>query len=285
MALIIEGPDLSGKTSLIKDLNWHVHQCNKQAIGLKSIKNCLELTNGYKVWDRGWPSEYIYSKLFRNADEVSYELLRYRFELDMLKKGALIYFVPTPSVNELTRRYEIRGDNKLSLAEIFKLTAAYQKFQKSHIKRNMPDIPNLEETLKEHRRMQDSSLNLKKINANSTGTLLKNKILFVTSIEMKNWFEYMSVYFIKRLVEAELYAPDIHISFGVKNISKLIDFVEPYVIVALGPGASKNLQNTPDSNIYHRTIPDPDDCNRKYSLEEKRYTHILRSIKHDSEVD
>ena len=64
MGLIIEGCDLSGKTTLSKALGWSIFNKDPSAKGKDSISQCMKLETGYTIWDRWWPSEYIYGKLY-----------------------------------------------------------------------------------------------------------------------------------------------------------------------------------------------------------------------------
>jgi len=144
MILIIEGPDLSGKTTIISKLG-------------KTIKDGFVIKNLYKpsypkdkkIWnqylkilnfhlenpdiliilDRFYPSQEIYSYLrgedeFRCKDALDIE------NLIICKHDHLCIYLNTTK-NDLYRRYRVRGDEHIKGSDIDKIKNRYDNFYES----------------------------------------------------------------------------------------------------------------------------------------------------------
>lgn len=69
MIILIDGPDKVGKTTLVnefRDMSWRVRHwgpIDDDQVYLDALKFDVTM-NDNVVWDRGWPAEHVYSKLY-----------------------------------------------------------------------------------------------------------------------------------------------------------------------------------------------------------------------------
>lgn len=128
MIYIIEGPDLSGKSTMVKKLNkdnkYEVIHFDKPNNSFDFQNHYLEVLNKENViLDRYFFSEIVYSKVFNRKCRVSKQTI-----LEIRKKlkntpHCLIYL--NPGVNELKKRYKLRGDELISENQIEKIVEEY----------------------------------------------------------------------------------------------------------------------------------------------------------------
>ena len=129
MAIILEGPDLSGKTTLASLLknkhDFRIHKHRIQELGARaSFLACMKLKIGYTVWDRWWPSEWIYNKLFRKDTPFTASQL-WQMGMCMQVKGAVLHILDTYN---LKKRYNKRGDARFSYEDILRIKFEYQNY-------------------------------------------------------------------------------------------------------------------------------------------------------------
>lgn len=300
MALILEGPDLCGKTTIAKCLQWPVEKHEKQAIGANnSYKACMLLEAGYNIWDRWWVSEHVYNLCFRNEALFSKVQL---WHLGMLAQitGAVLFIPLFHDKILLKNRYLERGDSKWSWEQMKKIILAYEKFlMHSDEVSYLPSIHRyLKKALLKHRSLQERARLYRKLDVNGWGSLEKGKRLLVgdkLNNSMPNAiYPFYSTsnsgcgtYLFESLSLTTLRPSDLHIinvreyKNQVINVKRIVEFLQPSSIVALGKDA--HLELSRQGIKVTSEIPHPQYWRRfkHYYIEE--YANLLmKGSKNDS---
>jgi len=129
LIIIIEGPDLAGKSTLVKQLNinndFEVVHFDKPVPNFdfhESYLNVLDKEN--VILDRYFFSEIVYSKIFGRQCKVSKETVQQIKEKLKNKPHQLIFV--NPGIDTLKRRYRERGDEIISESQIEKIVQEYE---------------------------------------------------------------------------------------------------------------------------------------------------------------
>ena len=145
MILIVEGPDLSGKTYAIEKIAKHFNsgfvlknsfkpksKTDTPTIYAKYVK-LLNLAKYYLsfnkdeliILDRFYPSQAVYSYL-RGLDELDSPNINF-IEDQCLKDNCKMIYVDT-DIKLLEERYDKRGDEHISKAKLLELKKRYDEF-------------------------------------------------------------------------------------------------------------------------------------------------------------
>ena len=139
MILIIEGPDLSGKTTAIEKIGKFYNKgfTLKNNFKPKTKENSEQIYKQYwhiinlivgedfVILDRFFPSQAVYSYM-RGEDEL------FHYDISILdsycsKENFVYIFLDTP-VAELKRRYIKRGDEHITLGDLRTIRQRYEDF-------------------------------------------------------------------------------------------------------------------------------------------------------------
>ena len=140
MIIIIDGPDLSGKTTAINIISKYFNDgfVLKNSFKPKNIQSSDAIYNQYwtifsmckeldmlVILDRSFPSQAVYSYLRGKGEMQHYEIL----SLDMwcVKHDVKYIYLDTP-VEELERRYDIRGDEHIKKEQLSTIKDRYDAF-------------------------------------------------------------------------------------------------------------------------------------------------------------
>ena len=294
MALILEGCDLAGKTTIKDALNWP--KANTGHItGLKKfIPHIMTLNTGFHVWDRWWPSEFIYNTLFRKEDSLLPAHMLQFLLLANVKGAVMAYFQITQ--DELKRRYEQRGDNTYSYEDCKDIYFAYHAFMTNFMK-YLPlcTVNDLESALLLHAFYQKKANEIKKIRIDSWGTLEEGRLLFIgykinPKTKARYPFQFFSgagcgQFFFECLLKTNIHPSAIHIanmqykSEKPCEVLKLIEFLKPTKIIALGFTVATDLNHL---QIEHSTIAHPSYWKRFQYKETEKYVSLLEGAINDS---
>ena len=129
MIIIVEGPDLAGKTTLINQLNIkgeydvvHFDAPDDDFDYKADYLNVLDKEN--VILDRYFFSEIVYSKVFERQCRLSAETMEKIKEKLKNKPHTLIYI--NPGIETLKRRYRERGDELITESQIEKIVKEYE---------------------------------------------------------------------------------------------------------------------------------------------------------------
>jgi len=138
--IIIEGPDLSGKTYAIEKIAKHFNSgfVLKNSFKPKSLLdtnkifaqywNILSIIDGQKgliILDRFYPSQAVYSYL-RGEDDFDRVDIQ-ALETICSERGILYVYLDTPRY-ELENRYDKRGDEHIKKGQLRELKERYDEF-------------------------------------------------------------------------------------------------------------------------------------------------------------
>lgn len=140
MILIVEGPDLSGKSSAIEKISKFYNSgfVLKNAFKPRSLEdtpkiyaqywnilNIVDNQEGVIILDRFFPSQAVYSYL-RGEDHMSYhEILR----LDKFCKNKnILYIYLDTTMPQLEKRYDERGDEHITKDMLTVIKNRYEDF-------------------------------------------------------------------------------------------------------------------------------------------------------------
>lgn len=266
MALVLEGCDCSGKTTLGKTLNWRIITSAQDMSlrGEECLKRGMDIDIGYNIWIRWWPTELVYSKIM-NRPGVCDKIWKFKLKLLADVKGVVIIWMD-PSKEELESRYLDRSDDH-SLQTIFEIRDEYRRV----IHDNWQFLPHLHTSrdivsaLVEHDTAQAQARKFLKFNVDSWGTLNKGGILICgeglnpktkEKYNLKYPFDYpinsyagCGRFFFECLLKTSASPSDIHImnlwhSDGSQGkVDSAIQFLEPRVIIALGDRVERCLSD------------------------------------------
>ena len=126
MSIVIEGADLSGKSTLAKSLHWEKVTCEDPTVrGRDSLNVYMKMAPGYYIWDRWWPTEYIYDKVLRGRN-VCTKTDMWKFKLIADLQGAVIIYLRIGSV--LTNLLHNERGDKHSLDYVMNIREGYRDF-------------------------------------------------------------------------------------------------------------------------------------------------------------
>lgn len=144
IVMIVEGPDLSGKSTLVDALvkeypgimlkvtKRPVSKNKMDIIGFKKyLYSALDYVNHNRqtkiiIFDRFFPSEMVYSMVKRG-----YEAYHDRDYVDMervIKAREHLYIYCCPGIDSLTERYKSRGDEHVTPDDLLPLVERYDRF-------------------------------------------------------------------------------------------------------------------------------------------------------------
>lgn len=129
MIIIIEGPDLAGKSTLAKEINikgdFEVVHFDSPSENFDFHESYLKVLDKENViLDRYFFSEIVYSKVFGRQCRLSSETIKEIKEKLKNKPHQLIFV--NPGVDTLKRRYKMRGDDIISESQIEKIVQEYE---------------------------------------------------------------------------------------------------------------------------------------------------------------
>jgi len=147
MIIIIEGCDLSGKSTVVEDLKRYYG--NGAVVFKNPIKprtkndqeNIFvaytvmfgmalkdEFKNKLVIFDRAYPSEMVYSKVKRNYEALN-DLRWWKFDSNTAQEDVLMVYCYAP-ISNLRERLKVRGDDYVKAGELEKLVERYDRFLK-----------------------------------------------------------------------------------------------------------------------------------------------------------
>lgn len=129
MIIVLEGPDLAGKTTYARSLEREGFEYHHSGPLTGSAREAyLEpldgMATGDHVLDRWHLGELFYGPLLRGESKVDAALLG-DIEVRLTELGALRFIVTAP-LDEIIRRHAERGDDLLSLEQIKQAHAFYE---------------------------------------------------------------------------------------------------------------------------------------------------------------
>ncbi len=288
MAIIIEGCDLAGKTTLAKALHWKIRSKKNDARGRETLDSCMRLDTGYAVHDRWWLTEYVYGDVLR-GDKICSPLDMWQFKLLGDIKGAIMIFL-NPSSELIENRYYWEKEER-SLESILRIKKEYVNLISKYPVFMPPTfvLKNLDEALYNHQYLQERAKLWKSFKIDSWGTLDRNATLLCGDKFNKNSgskypFHFSTnkgcgKYLFRALATTRLLPNAIHImnlwhkdeSQG--HLKEAINFLQPRKIIALGKKVSQELQNY---GFEHAIIPHPQYWKRFKYHQICAYTKLLR---------
>lgn len=289
MSIIIEGCDLSGKTTLAEDLNWPIMTREVGGRGRATLDNCMKLYLGYTIWVRWWMTEYVYGDIFRGSYLCSL-LDIWKFKLLSDVYGAVLIHL-LPSNAKLIDRHKKRQEER-NLSELIKIKKGYlDLFEKYH--ECMPPIfyiEKLEKALRLHSILQKKAAKLLELGVTSWGTLETERIMFCgekipTNSRAIFPFAFRTnkgcgQYFFQALVATSITPNDVHIMNLWNKDDSLADFqaifelLKPRKIIALGKKVSGMLT---EHHVEHLGIPHPQHWKRFHYNDLIGYIRILQA--------
>ena len=140
MIIIIDGPDLSGKTTAINIISKHFNSgfVLKNSFKPKNKQNSYDIYNQYwtifsmvkeldmlVILDRSFPSQAVYSYLRGQGEMRHVEII----SLDKwcVKQEVKYIYLDTP-LEELEKRYDIRGDEHITKEQLATIKSRYDAF-------------------------------------------------------------------------------------------------------------------------------------------------------------
>lgn len=138
MIVIITGPDLTGKSTLAKNLAkqlpaqyYHATRCKDAAqlniIIDRDLKKAEVLTE-LQIWDRwNYPEDLIYEPLMTGNQSV---LTSRVTEIESrLKQANVLVILLTANLRTLRKRYQLRGDTYINEVQLEGIRHCYQLFK------------------------------------------------------------------------------------------------------------------------------------------------------------
>lgn len=132
MIVILEGPDLVGKTTIARRYEQqgytyhHLTEPGGRSADSMYLEPLAELT-GNHVFDRFYPSEIIYGPVLRGHCDLSPEQV-WRIEDELSALGAKRFIVHA-TWPEIETRYHERGEDLVDLDQLREIYDRYQEFQ------------------------------------------------------------------------------------------------------------------------------------------------------------
>jgi thymidylate kinase len=134
---MVDGPDCAGKSTIVQGLKDHFNfRLIKQPVSKSLWKSCIEENSEVfnhilaqfgdvdMIVDRGFPSSFVYSKVFKRKYNLSYVKDCVKFYKD------LIIIHVTCSEDVLNNRYTLRWDKVIKWEELMKIRLEYIDFFK-----------------------------------------------------------------------------------------------------------------------------------------------------------
>lgn len=128
MIIVLEGPDLAGKTTIARDYERRGFTYHHQGPLTSSAREAYlepldDMATGYHVLDRWHLGELVYGPMLRGESKVGPKLLNeIETALDALGAVRLIVTAPLQVIRD---RHAQRGDDLLSLEQIERAHAFY----------------------------------------------------------------------------------------------------------------------------------------------------------------
>lgn len=153
MLIIVEGPDLAGKTTLVKKLARELSSAQVLHRGPPTQHVLLEYepdierysakADEHIICDRWHIGELIYGPLMRGSAQLT-EPMRRHISMLLASRGAFTVYI-TPSDIELKRRYLAQGDDFVNLEQLLTVAQAYRHMpypsQDTYVRRVAPPDP------------------------------------------------------------------------------------------------------------------------------------------------
>lgn len=142
LRILIEGPELSGKSTIAKALadeftngaiDKHVVPDDEEAAmdAIVTFVDSAHLLDGICITDRlYYPSDVIYSPIFNNGKESFLSPIRQKLDKLMSIENILVLYVYADEFT-IGQRYDIRGDEYLSKEDCIKSASLYREFMQS----------------------------------------------------------------------------------------------------------------------------------------------------------
>ena len=134
MLIIIEGPDLAGKSTFASYLPNAIHFTQNDAHYMYEAELERAKTD-LVVLDRCWISEKVYGPIKRQ--QCTYTDEEYTLLCDKLKAIPHSIFYVTSPVNMLLERYNMRGEDYVTQQELIEIANAYSNVMKDLDKRGL----------------------------------------------------------------------------------------------------------------------------------------------------
>lgn len=134
MLIIIEGPDLAGKSTFASYLPNAIHFTQNDAHYMYEAELERAKTD-LVVLDRCWISEKVYGPIKRQ--QCTYTDEEYALLCDKLKAIPHTIFYVTSPVNMLLERYNMRGEDYVTQQELIEIANAYSNVMKDLDKRGL----------------------------------------------------------------------------------------------------------------------------------------------------
>lgn len=144
IVIIIEGPDLAGKSTLVDKLSKEypgivikvsqrpmTKSKGEMILFKKHLYSVLDYVNHNRqtktiVFDRFYPTEMVYSKVMRGYD--SYDDGDFRDMERVIRARNHLYIYCRPAIEILHERFHSRGDEHINIENFDELIARYDRF-------------------------------------------------------------------------------------------------------------------------------------------------------------
>ena len=294
MSIILEGPDLAGKDSLIEEIGWpQLHRPDARGIK-KSYEVSMDIPEGDIIVNRWWLTEQVYGTLFRCTDDFNSTHL-WQMGLNAAVKGSISCILDETN-KELTKRYITRGDNEHLLTEILLVANAYRSIKKDicgyfpSMWRSDPEV-----LVRRHIEVQTRLRLFKTLTSESWGSLGEGINLFVgDSFNIGNLVKYPFqvlngsscgnlLWEALDMTRARPYTSHVLNSMKIdgtyQDWDAIVEFFKPRRIIALGKEARERLH---DARVEHRTMPHPSYWKRFHYKDIAEYGRRLEVLLSDS---
>lgn len=139
MIIVLEGPDLAGKTTIAREyerrgFTYHHQGPLKTSAREAYLEPLRGFTYGFHVLDRWHLGELVYGPMLRGESKVDDALLE-EIEVTLDALGAR-RFIVLPDIAVLRQRYAERGDDLLTLEQVEQVHAFYAGYDDARWKRH-----------------------------------------------------------------------------------------------------------------------------------------------------
>ena len=276
MTLIMEGCNLTGKTTLAKNLGWPIEDKDPTRGPEAVFETQLTIESGNTIWNRCWLTEEVYGSLFRDYPGFTVPQL-WRMGLHQENVGAtLLHLSIDLALTE--ERFDSRGDEEMSLPEIHFARHQYPAILANNLK-YLPAVcmnSKLEDALYIHANRQNRVEELRPIRDYSWGSLKQACTMVVVekSFNLHFPFRYHGGTRYRKAVNfykvwdsfSDPRSTRFVVLEDVKDWAKLVTLVEPSAILCVGKRATKECPC--ETRKY---IPEPQALMCDQELDEYKY--------------
>ena len=195
MSLVLEGCDLTGKSTLARTLGWNIIRKGAKRGIESTVDSTCKIPAGQNIWGRCWLTEMVYGYVLRGSKGFTNTQL-WQMGMHYETVGAVMLLLDLP-IDEIERRFSERGDSELTLDQILQVRSYYLEMS-NKVNRFLPPVcrNDLIQALFLHDKRYHRIRELGKYGHSGWGSLTP-KVLFIVSDEV----EYPPFYYPEAEVE------------------------------------------------------------------------------------